>query len=175
MIEDMPDASLWRISARRTEKFFKSLHRFGILLVGPRPGAHMREAQVLQGTIDGVVRHRDPELLMQPHDQVAPAPAHHTMDRRDRALMDDPGEKGLVAVIELGGSNGAPLGISDELRSTQLTKSRRRRIFPEEFLGNVGICVVGKSRKGENETPQASDLLSNFGTRGTTRVPLHRP
>src|SRR5262245_921577 len=43
---------------------------------------------------------------MQPHDEIARAPAHHTMDRRDRALMDDPGEKGLVRVIELGGAPG---------------------------------------------------------------------
>ena len=28
------------------------------------------------------------------------------MDRRDRTLMNDPGEKGLVRVVELGGSTG---------------------------------------------------------------------
>src|SRR5262244_269443 len=55
--------------------FFKSLHRLGILLVGPRPGAHMRKAQVLQGAVDRVVRYREPKLLMQPHDEVARAPA----------------------------------------------------------------------------------------------------
>src|SRR5882672_3471951 len=88
--------------------FFKSLHRFGILLVGPRPGAHMREAQVLQGAVDRVVRHREPERLMQPHDQVARAPAYHTVDRRNRALINDPGEKGLVLL----GSKNAPANLS---------------------------------------------------------------
>ena len=43
---------------------------------------------------------------MQPHDQVARAPAHHTMDGRDRALMDDLGQKGLVRLIELWGAPG---------------------------------------------------------------------
>ena len=73
-----------------------------VLLVGLRPGTHMREAQVIQGAIDGVVRHREPELLMQPHDQIAGPPAHHAVDRRDRALVYDPAEKGFVHVVELG-------------------------------------------------------------------------
>ena len=62
----------------------------------------MREAQVLQGAIDRVVRHREPELLMQPHDQIARPPANHAVDRRDRTLLHDPGEKGPMRVVELG-------------------------------------------------------------------------
>jgi hypothetical protein len=30
-----------------------------------------------------VVRHREPELLIQPHNQIARPPAHHPLDRRD--------------------------------------------------------------------------------------------
>ncbi len=63
----------------------------------------MREAQVLQGAIDRVIRHREPKLLMQSHDQIARPPAHYAMDGRDRALVHDPGEESLVLVPELGG------------------------------------------------------------------------
>ena len=62
----------------------------------------MREAQGLEGTIDRIVRYREPELLMQPHDQIARPPAHHAMDRSDRALLYDAGEKGLMNSVELG-------------------------------------------------------------------------
>src|SRR5262245_1388769 len=72
------------------------------LLVSLRPGAHMREAQGLEGAIDCIVRYREPELLMQPHDEIARPPAHHAMDRRDRTLIYDSGEKGLVPGVELG-------------------------------------------------------------------------
>ena len=47
---------------------------------------------VLQGALDSVVRYRESKLLVQPHDEVARAPAHHTIDRRDRSLTDDPGQ-----------------------------------------------------------------------------------
>jgi len=62
----------------------------------------MREAQLLEGAIDGIVRHRKSELLIQPHDQMARSPAHHAMDRRDRTLLYDSGEKGPVQGVELG-------------------------------------------------------------------------
>src|SRR5262249_16965654 len=74
----------------------------GILLVSLGPGAHMREAQVLEGAIDRIVRYREPELLMQSHDQITRPPAHHAMDRSDRALLYDAGEKGLMCGVELG-------------------------------------------------------------------------
>src|SRR5215813_10366153 len=50
--------------ARRS--FFERVHGLSILLVGLRPGAHMREAQLLEGAIDRIVRHRESELLIQP-------------------------------------------------------------------------------------------------------------
>src|SRR5436190_17823262 len=62
----------------------------------------MREAQVLQGAIDGVVRHRERKLLVEPHDEIARTPANYAVDRRDRTLLHDPGEKGPVPVVELG-------------------------------------------------------------------------
>ena len=86
--------------ARRS--FFERVHGLGILPVSLGPGAHMREAQGLEGAIDRIVRYREPELLMQPHDQIARPPADHAMDRSDRALLYDAGEKGLMNSVELG-------------------------------------------------------------------------
>src|SRR6516225_11688211 len=61
-----------------------------------------RRAVGLEGAIDRIVRYREPELLVQPHDQIARPPAHHAMDRSDRALLYDSGERGLMYSVELG-------------------------------------------------------------------------
>ena len=98
----VPGVSAARISATRTASFFERRDGVGVLLVGLRAGAHMREAQVLQGAIDRVVRHREPKLLVEPHDQIARPPANHAVDRRDRPLLHDPSEKGPVRIVELG-------------------------------------------------------------------------
>src|SRR5262245_5806704 len=62
----------------------------------------MREAQVLEGAIDRIVRDREPKLLIEPHDQIARPPAHHAMDRRDWPLLHDAGKEGLMPGVELG-------------------------------------------------------------------------
>jgi hypothetical protein len=62
----------------------------------------MREVQFLQGAVHRVVGNREAELLVQSHDQIAGTPAHHAMDRRNRALVHDPSKKSLVPVVELG-------------------------------------------------------------------------
>jgi len=86
--------TVWRVRAARgfeahaQRSFFERGHGLGILLVSQGPSAHMREAQLLEGAIDCVVRHREPELLIQPHDQIARPPAYHAMDRRDRTAGD---------------------------------------------------------------------------------------
>src|SRR5271163_4607363 len=53
---------------RGRESFFERLHGIGVLPVGLGSGADMREAQVLQGTVDRIVRDRDAKLLVEPHD-----------------------------------------------------------------------------------------------------------
>ena len=63
----------------------------------------MRKAQLLQGPINRVVRHREAEFLVQTHDQVASAPAHHTVDRRDRSFLHQTDEKRFVLFGELAG------------------------------------------------------------------------
>ena len=62
----------------------------------------MREAQVLQGAVNGIVRHREAELLVQPHHQIARPPAHHAVNRCDGALLHEPGQKRPVLLAQLG-------------------------------------------------------------------------
>src|SRR6266542_3459275 len=101
---------------RGRESFFECLHDVGVLLVGLGPGAHMGEAQVLQGTVDRIVGDRDAKLLVEPHDQIAGPPAHNTMDRWDRALFHTAGEKCLVCVRQLARrARGRP--VDETLRS----------------------------------------------------------
>ena len=67
---DVCPARAWRgLPPRVRQSFFERLHGIRILLVGLRPRTHMRESQVLQGAIDRVVRYRDAELFVQPHNQ----------------------------------------------------------------------------------------------------------
>src|SRR5580692_4645807 len=52
--------------------------------------------------VDGVVRNREPKLLVQPHDQIARPPAHHAVDCWDRTLFHEPGQKRPVLLAQLG-------------------------------------------------------------------------
>src|SRR5262249_728474 len=97
--------------ARRS--FFERVYGFGILLVSLGPGAHMREAQVLEGAM--IVSSdtespnssctpitRSPAPPWHPQKQTPRPPAHHPMDRSDRALLYDSAEKGPMGGVELG-------------------------------------------------------------------------
>jgi hypothetical protein len=66
----------------------------------------MREAQVLQGPVDRIVRYRDAELLVEPHDQIAGTPAYDAVHCRYRAFFHDASQKGFVCLIELGRNPG---------------------------------------------------------------------
>ena len=46
---------------------------------------------------------RDAELLEDPLRQIDQPPAHHAMDRRDRAALDHPRDRQALSIIELGG------------------------------------------------------------------------
>ncbi len=67
----------WR---RGRESFFERRYELGVLLVGLGLGADLPAAQVLQGTVDRIVRDRDAKLLAQPHDQIASSPAQICLD-----------------------------------------------------------------------------------------------
>jgi hypothetical protein len=89
---------------------FECLHGLSILLVGPGPGADMREAQALQAAIDRIVRDRDAELLVEPHDQIAGPPAHDAIDRRDRAVFHEASEECFIcSFVSLPGAPGDAL------------------------------------------------------------------
>ena len=65
-------------------------------------GRYFDETQRLQLTTDGRFINRDAELFEYPLRQILAAPAHHTVDRRDRATFDEPGKGLALAIIELG-------------------------------------------------------------------------
>src|ERR671936_2917871 len=88
---------------RGRESFFERLHGVCILLVGLGPGAHMREAQVLQGAVDRVVGNRDAKLLVEAHDQITGPPAYDAIDRRDRPFLHETSKKRLVLLGEFAG------------------------------------------------------------------------
>ena len=67
----------------------------------PGPGTDMREAQVLQAAIDRIVRDRDAELLVEPHDQIAGPPAHDAIECRDRAVFHKASEECFMFVCQL--------------------------------------------------------------------------
>jgi hypothetical protein len=96
-----PVAALPGFAPSGQESFFECVDVIWVLLVGLRPGAQMCEAQVLERAIDRVVGNRDAELFMQSHDQIARSPAHHAMDRRDRAFLHNPRKKRPVRVGQL--------------------------------------------------------------------------
>src|SRR5262249_5914356 len=147
--------------ARRS--FFERVHGLSILLVGLRPGAHMREAQLLEGAIDRVVRHRESELLIQPCDEIARPPwiagigPSSTMRAR----------KALCLELSLGGTPGEgilmrPSGPCSLNRITQSRNpchrswpplpARRRRARPQSLT--VVAPAQHLSLAGQNGEPR---------------------
>src|SRR3974377_326641 len=124
-----PERACGGFPPRGWQSFFERLNRIGALFVGPRPRAHMRKAQFLQGPVHRIVGNREAELLrtahrkaqflqgpvhriggtrkaellVQAHDQIAGPPAYHAVDGGDRSLIYDACQKCLVLVIELTG------------------------------------------------------------------------
>ena len=82
--------------------FFKRLG--GVLVVGAvaRPGRQLAEAHRPQLPAQGLLGDPDAVLLPHPLRQIDQSPAHDTMDRRDRAALDDAGERLALGVVELG-------------------------------------------------------------------------
>src|SRR3974390_3285236 len=98
-----PERACGGFPPRGWQSFFERLDRIGALFVGPRPCAHMRKAQFLQGPVHRIVGNREAELLVQAHDQIAGPPAYHAVDGGDRSLIYDACQKCLVLVVELTG------------------------------------------------------------------------
>ena len=124
----------------------------------------MREAQVFESTIDGVIRDRDAELLVQPHDQIAGPPPHHAVDRRDRAFLHEPGEERPVYGIELG-RNARRRNVDQTVRSLIIEPdhpvSQRLPIHPAD-PGCRGARGSIKDRRDRQQPPRLRRILHPF-------------
>src|SRR5207302_2679507 len=114
----------------------------------------MREAQVLQGAIDRVVRYRERILLVEPHDQIARPPANHTVDSRDRTLLYDPSEKGPVRIVELGRHPGEGILMrpSGPCALNRITQSR-------SVWRSIPPIFAAFSREAPSSTPAIANSL----------------
>ena len=91
-----------RSFATSAGEFFKILNGKLVLALVTRAGRYFDETQRLQLMTGGRFINRDAELVEYPLRQIRAAPAHHTVDRRDRATFDEPGKSPALAIIELG-------------------------------------------------------------------------
>jgi hypothetical protein len=116
---------------------------------------------------------------MQPHDQIARPPAHHAMDRSDRALLYDSGEKGLMA-LSLGGIPGegilmrpsAPCSLNRilarvqrvALRRPSSSRLRRDRRPRSASAGCSPKCLRSSIRRRRAIATRVSAYLSRQGS-----------
>ena len=68
-----------------------------------RPGRELAIAHGAQLPAERLLGDGDAELLEDPLRQIDQPPAHHAVNRRDRATLDHPGDRLALAIIELGG------------------------------------------------------------------------
>src|SRR5262249_31260112 len=83
------------------EAFLKSLNRALRWRMGPRSGRELAVAHGAQLPAERLLGDRDAEFLEDPLRQIDQPPAHHAMDRRDRAALDHAGDGPPLKVIEL--------------------------------------------------------------------------
>src|SRR5256886_13913694 len=82
--------------------FFKILDRALRLRMVARSGREFAVAHGAQLPAERLLGDRDAEFLEDPLRQIDQPPAHHAMDRRDRATLDHAGDGLTLEVIELG-------------------------------------------------------------------------
>ena len=80
--------------------FFKSRHGICVLGMMARPGRELGITQGAQLPAQGLPAHRQAELIAQPLHQINQPPAHHTMDRRQRAALDDRQQTLAVSLLK---------------------------------------------------------------------------
>ncbi len=86
----------------RREGFFKILDDQRVLRIMTRACRNLDEPQCLHLPAHGRLVQRDAEFLPYPLCEVLEAPAHHTMGRRDRPVLDEPCKRLALRVVELG-------------------------------------------------------------------------
>lgn len=67
-----------------------------------RPGRQLSVAHGTQLPAKRLLGDRDTELLEDPLREIDQPPAHHAVNRRDRATLDHAGDRLALSVIELG-------------------------------------------------------------------------
>ena len=87
--------------------FFKSLQRLRVLGIVTRAGRELAIAERAQFPAQRRLAERDPELLPDPQGEILQPPAHHAVDRRRRAALDDVRQGLALAVIQLAGVPGS--------------------------------------------------------------------
>lgn len=87
------------------------------------------QARLLQGTIDGVVRDRSSDLLVQLPEQIADPPAHHAVHHGYRAVIDEPGQtkRALCVLPSLAAS-------SEEAPSSTTAIGSGQRTYAASFV-----------------------------------------
>src|SRR5665811_1119895 len=68
-----------------------------------RAGRQLAIAHSAQFAAERLLGDRDTELLEYPLCEIDQPPAHHAMDRRNWAVLDHPGDRLALGIIELGG------------------------------------------------------------------------
>jgi hypothetical protein len=92
----------------------------------------MREAQLLEGAIDRIVRHRESELLIQPHDEIATGPRLSRVP--DLQPKSGFGANELCRVMGLPGKPTASM--ARKVRAI-IANSRNRRLLRERSHQNI--------------------------------------
>ena len=94
------------ISSRCAGKLFKILDRSLGLSVVTRPRRQLAIAHAPQLPAQGLLGHRDPELLKEPLAQIDQTPPHDAVNRRHRPALDHRRERRPVRVVEPRGLPG---------------------------------------------------------------------
>ena len=105
------------------------------------------ETQRLQLTTDRRFINRDAELFEYPLHQILAAPAHHTVDRRDRPTFDEPGKSLALA----------------------------RRFAINQAIGAFGVETqnpVSDNLQTNRPDPRRIQTLATIINRGQSRQPL---
>ena len=81
--------------------FFKIFNGLRVLRVVARPRREVAEPETPQLLPDHVLRQRDRKRLPDQRHQILCPPAHHPVNRRDRAALNNLGQPGALGVIQL--------------------------------------------------------------------------
>ena len=130
-----------------------------------RSGRELAVAHGAQLPAECLLGDRDAEFLEDPLRQIDQPPAHHAMDRRDRATLDHAGDGLTLEVIELGRFTWR-LAVQESVRPASV---EAQHPVPDDLkpdaadLGRLGACRTIIDRR---KRQQPSGLRTVFGSPG---------